>query len=108
MNWLVFNSYNCLNISLYEVLSRVINSGLRSFGRTCKIKLELLDTPGELHKVTKVCADLGANILSVHHERAGESNRVNGCHLKLLLETRNFAHIEEIENAFINLGYKLI
>ena len=91
-----------------NILSRVINSGLRTFGRTCKIKLELMDTPGELHKVTKVCADLGANILSVHHERAGESNRVNGCHLKLLLETRNFAHIEEIENAFIDLGYKLI
>ncbi len=91
-----------------NILSRVINSGLRSFGRTCKIKLELMDTPGELHKVTKVCADMGANILSVHHERAGESNRVNGCHLKLLLETRNFTHIEEIENAFIDLGYKLI
>lgn len=91
-----------------NILSRVINSGLRSFGRTCKIKLELLDTPGELSKVTKICADLGANILSVHHERAGESNRVNACHLKLLLETRNFAHVEEIEKAFTDMGYKLI
>jgi len=91
-----------------NILSRVINSGLRTFGRTCKIKLELMDTPGELSKVTKICADLGANILSVHHERAGESNRVNGCHLKLLLETRNFAHVDEIEKAFVSMGYKLI
>ena len=91
-----------------NILSRVINSGLRSFGRTCKIKLELLDTPGELHKVTKICADLGANILSVHHERAGESARVNACHLKLLLETRNFAHVEEIEKTFVDMGYTLL
>ena len=30
---------------------------------------------------------------------------VNGCYLRLLLETKNFEHIEEIKKALLDAGY---
>lgn len=90
------------------ILSRVINRGLLMSGRTCQLMIELVDKPGQLKNVSRIIADLGGNVISVHHERANEGSDVNGCYLRLLLETRNFGHIEEIKKALTDFGFKLI
>ncbi len=90
------------------ILSRVINRGLLMSGRTCQLMIELVDKPGQLKNVSRIIADMGGNVISVHHERANEGSDVNGCYLRLVLETRNFAHIEEIKEALIREGFKLI
>ncbi len=90
------------------ILSRVINRGLLMSGRTCQLMIELMDKPGQLKNVSRIIADMGGNVISVHHERANEGSDVNGCYLRLILETRNFAHIEEIRNALIDFGFKLL
>ena len=61
-----------------------------------------------LKNVSRIIADLGGNVISVHHERANEGSDVNGCYLRIVLETRNFEHITEIKNALIEYGFKLI
>ena len=45
------------------------------------------------------------NVISVHHERANEGSDVNGCYLRLVLETKNYEHIEEIKKALIDFGF---
>ena len=50
------------------------------------------------------CA-LRANIISVHHERNGESPDVNSCNLRIVLETRNSQHIQEIQEGIKAAGY---
>lgn len=90
------------------ILSRVINRGLLMSGRTCQLMIELVDKPGQLKNVSRIIADMGGNVISVHHERANEGSDVNGCYLRLVLETRNFAHIEEIKHALIDEGFKLL
>lgn len=90
------------------ILSRVINRGLLMSGRTCQLMIELVDKPGQLKNVSRIIADLGGNVISVHHERANEGSDVNGCYLRLLLETKNFAHIEEIKNALRDFDFKLL
>lgn len=90
------------------ILSRVINRGLLMSGRTCQLMIELVDKPGQLKNVSRIIADLGGNVISVHHERANEGSDVNGCYLRLVLETRNFEHIEEIKKALKDFGFKLI
>ncbi len=89
------------------ILSRVINRGLLMSGRTCQLNVELMDKPGQLKNVSRIIADKGGNVISVHHERANEGSDVNGCYLRLTLETRNFAHIEEIRKALLDFGFKL-
>ncbi len=90
------------------ILSRVIQRGLSMSGRTCQLMIELVDKPGQLKNVSRIIADLGGNVISVHHERAGEGSDVNGCYLRIVLETRNFAHITEIQQALIDYGFKLL
>ena len=90
------------------ILSRVINRELLMSGRTCQLMLELVDKPGQLKNVSRIIADLGGNLISVHHERANEGSDVNGCYLRLLLETKNFEHIKEIKAALSDFGFKLI
>lgn len=90
------------------ILSRVIKRGLLKSGRTCNICVELMDKPGQLKDVSGIIADLGGNVISVHHERAGEGSDINGCYLRIVLETRNFEHVKEITGALTDAGYKLV
>ncbi|MBQ2809785.1 MAG: threonine ammonia-lyase [Clostridia bacterium] len=90
------------------ILSRVIKRGLLMSGRTCQLMIELVDKPGQLKNVSRIIADLGGNVISVHHERANEGSNVNGCYLRIVLETRNFEHIQEIEKALCDFGFKLL
>ncbi len=90
------------------ILSRVIERGLLMSGRTCQLMIELMDKPGQLKNVSRIIADLGGNVISVHHERANPGSDVNGCYLRVVLETRNFEHIETIKAALVDFGFKLI
>lgn len=88
------------------ILSRVIKRGLLMTGRTCLMNIELIDKPGQLKGVADIIAALGGNVISIHHERASEGSDVNGCYLRLLLETKNYEHIEQIKQALLDNGYK--
>ncbi len=90
------------------ILSRVISRGLLMSGRNCQLLLELIDKPGQLKDVAQVIADHGGNVISVRHERAGEGSDVNGCYLRVVLETRNFEHIEQIKRSLTEFGFKLL
>lgn len=90
------------------ILSRVIKRGLIMSGRSCQLLIELVDKPGQLMNVSRIIAELGGNVTSVHHERANEGSDVNGCYLRINLETRNYEHMEEIRKALIDFGFKII
>jgi threonine dehydratase len=90
------------------ILSRVIKRGLLMSGRSAQLMIELVDKPGQLKNVSRIIADLGGNVTSVHHERANEGSDVNGCYLRIILETRNFEHIEQIKKALTDFGFKLL
>ena len=90
------------------ILSRVIERGLLTSGRTCNLCIELMDKPGQLMDVASIIASLGANVISVHHERASETKDINGCYLRMVLETRNYEHIESISRALADAGFKII
>ena len=89
-------------------LSRVIERGLIKSGRETSLLIELLDKPGQLKDVSRIIADCGGNVTSVHHERAGDTESVNGCYLRLTLETRNYDHVQEIMQALRAEGFKLV
>ena len=90
------------------ILSRVIERGLLTSGRTCNLCIELMDKPGQLREVSTIIASLGANVISVHHERASEKMDINGCFLRIVLETRNYEHIEMIMDALVKAGFRLV
>ena len=90
------------------ILSRVIRRGLLMSGRNCQLLIELVDKPGQLKNVSRIIADLGGNVTEVYHERANAGSDVNGCYLRIVLETRNFEHIQQIKDGLKDFGFKLV
>lgn len=90
------------------ILSRVINRGLLMSGRCCTLTLELMDKPGQLMQVSSIIANCGGNVTGVLHERSNEGSDINGCYLRIQIETRNFEHIAAIRRALQDEGFKLI
>lgn len=91
-----------------NILSRVINRGLLKAGRIADLTIEMLDKPGQLKEVSRIIADLGANVIRVRHNQGGENTDINDCYLKVSMETRNLRHLCEIKKALCDAGYRLI
>ena len=90
------------------ILSRVINRGLVMSGRNCQLTIELMDRPGQLREVARIIAECGGNIITVYHERETMDTVVNGCYLRVVLESRNYEHIAQIKQALRDFGFKLL
>ena len=89
-------------------LSRVIERGLMKSGRSSSLLIELVDKPGQLKVVSRIIADCGGNVTSVHHERAGDTESINGCYLRITMETRDYEHVQEITRALRREGLKVV
>ena len=87
-------------------LSRVIDRGLMKSGRISNLLIELADKPGQLKDVSRIIADCGGNVTGVHYER-GATKSVNGCYLRIVMETRNYDHVQQIIQALKNEGFRV-
>ncbi len=91
-----------------NTLSRVITRGLSKSGRNYTFTIDLADKPGQLSGVCNVIADAGGNIISVAHERINTSAEINGCTIRIELETRDNNHIASIREALAGKGYNVL
>jgi threonine dehydratase len=78
------------------LLSKIIERGLAKDGRLVRIRAVARDSPGELARICRHAADVGANILEVTHNRAFANLDVGGVEIDLILETRGHDHVEQL------------
>ncbi|MCI6909760.1 MAG: threonine ammonia-lyase [Clostridiales bacterium] len=88
-------------------LSRVIDRGLRNSGRSTSLLIELIDKPGQLKEISRIIADCGGNVTGVHYEK-GHTESVNGCFLRIEMETRDFDHVRLITQSLRGEGFKIV
>ena len=88
-------------------LSRVIDRGLLNSGRSSSLLIELIDKPGQLKEISRIIADHGGNVTGVHYEK-GNTESVNGCFLRIEMETRDFEHVNLITKTLRDEGFKLV
>ena len=88
-------------------LSRVIDRGLLNSGRSTSLLIELMDKPGQLKEISCIIADCGGNVTGVHYEK-GNTESVNGCFLRIEMETRDFEHVNLITKTLCDEGFKLV
>lgn len=91
-----------------NILSRVITRGLVRSGRNTTLQIALEDKPGQLEGVSRIISSCGGNVVSVHHERSDANMPIASCYLKIGMETRDFAQIEEIRQALVAAGFNLV
>jgi len=88
-------------------LSRVIDRGLLNSGRSSSLLIELIDKPGQLKEISRIIADLGGNVTGVHYEK-GNTKSVNGCFLRIEMETRDYDHVNLITESLKREGFKIV
>lgn len=90
------------------VLKNIIReTKLLKSGRSSSLLIELIDKPGQLKEISRIIADCGGNVTGVHYEK-GNTESVNGCFLRIEMETRDFEHVNLITKTLRDDGFKLV
>jgi threonine dehydratase len=87
-----------------NMLSRIIDRGLLQSGRSMRVRVLLPDVPGALATLLATVAATRANVLSVQHDRLGPRTALGSTTVELVLETRGFDHVREVEAAIASTG----
>ncbi|CAJ0576623.1 unnamed protein product, partial [Mesorhabditis spiculigera] len=87
------------------VLGRSIERGLAVDGRLVRIEVVVSDRPGGIAELTTHIAHSGASIKDIFHERAWISTDVFSVKVKIIAETRDRTHVQELE-ALLKEKYK--
>jgi threonine dehydratase len=74
------------------MMVKLIEHGLSAAGRFVRLRVIVEDRPGGLAAITQRIAELGLNVLTVEHLRAGATVGVNKAEVFLTLETRDPDH----------------
>jgi threonine dehydratase len=88
-----------------NLLSRIIDRGLVKSGRCMRVWVQIPDVPGSLAALLATIAGLNANVLQVHHDRLAARTKPGLTAVELMLETRGFEHIADIEAAISDAGW---
>ena len=91
-----------------NILSRGITRGLVTSGRNANLVIALEDKPGQLVGVSEIISQCGANVVSVRHERSDPNMAISSCFLRVGMETRDFAQIEEIRRRLTEAGFEIV
>ena len=91
-----------------NILNRVITRGLVMSGRKANLTIALEDKPGQLQQVADIVSRCGSNVVSVLHDGSDPNMPISSCFLKLTLETRDNAQIEQIRQELTKAGFQLV
>jgi len=90
-----------------NIISRIIDRGLVADGRLARLMVKVRDRPGALASLTRLAAELGANVLEIAHRRAFADISVGDVEIVMHLETRGREYVDEIIAALEALGHSV-
>ncbi|MBN7774509.1 threonine ammonia-lyase [Clostridium aminobutyricum] len=91
-----------------NILNRVITRGLIMSGRRSTLTVALVDKPGQLLGVSEIISHLGGNVIAVHHDSSDPNMDINSCFLRIVMETRDEAQVQQIKTELISAGFHLV
>lgn len=92
------------NFGMVE-LQTVLTHALSSRQQLVQLRIHIEDKPGELHHLSGIIADTGANVRSVDHDRAVEGLDVGEAYLTIDVETGGAGHTGTILDRIRADGY---
>ena len=87
--------------------SRVIERGLAADGRIYRFDALISDRPGGLAHLSSVLAAAGSNVTEIVHNRTFAGPDLSRVHVLCTVETRDRAHISEIQQRLAENGVEL-
>jgi threonine dehydratase len=88
--------------------SRVIERGLAADGRIYRFDALISDRPGGLAHLSALLAEAGSNVTEIVHNRTFAGPDLSRVHVLCTVETRDRAHIEEIQQRLAESGVELV
>lgn len=89
-------------------IANVINRGMIERGRIMSFSVELPDRPGKLLEISRILAELNANVIELEHNQFKAFDRYsNKVVLEVTVETNGKEHIERIINKLEKNGFSL-
>ncbi|XP_011149389.1 uncharacterized protein LOC105189156 isoform X2 [Harpegnathos saltator] len=80
------------------VLGRCLERGLAAEGRLLKFTVTVSDRPGGIAELCKALASIGVSIKDIMHERAWIMSDLFSVDVKVVCETRDREHAEQLKN----------
>ena len=90
------------------ILNRVITRGLVMSGRSATLVIALEDKPGQLQRGSEIISRCGGHAVPVSHDHADPNMAINSCYLRIGLETRDHAQVQQIRDELTAAGFKLV
>ncbi len=90
-----------------RMLSSVLMRDLVRVGQVLTMAIEMPDKPGQLHAISGICAEQGANVLEVSHSRFAMDLSASAARLAITIETRDEAHARHVMERIRAAGFKL-
>jgi threonine dehydratase len=90
-----------------RLLASILMRGLVRDGRIVRLRIKINDRPGQLARVTRIVADIGANVLEVAHQRLFGGVAAKSATLEVTIETRDAAQVRDLIAALEAAGYKV-
>ena len=79
-----------------RMLSSVLMRNMVRSGQVITLSIAMPDKPGQLHTVSGICANSGANVLAVEHSRFAMDLSASSARLDITIETKDQRHAEEV------------
>lgn len=88
-----------------RLLSGVLSRQLVRDGRMVRLRIDIIDRPGVLAKLTEVIGRSNGNIIEVQHQRLFYDVPIKQAEIDIIVETRNAGHVQEIVDALKTAGF---
>ena len=90
-----------------RLLSMILMRDLARSGRLARLRIQLLDKPGQLVRVSSIIADLQGNVIDVGHHRTYSDLPAKMTYMDVTLDTQGQEHLDRIIQTLQLEGYQV-
>ena len=88
-----------------RVFASILNRKLSRDGRLAKVRIDILDEPGMLARISNLIAENGGNIIEIFHQRMFHDVPVKNAKIDAVIEALSISHIKKIIDSLENDGF---
>ena len=90
-----------------RLFASILNRKLLMDGRMTKVRIDIIDEPGMLARISNLIAKFGGNIIEIYHQRMFNDVPVKNAKIDAIIEALSVEHIASIINALRDDGFKV-
>ena len=90
-----------------RLFASILNRKLLMDGRMTKVRIDIIDEPGMLARISNLIANYGGNIIEIYHQRMFNDVPVKNAKIDAIIEALSVEHIASIIKALRDDGFQV-